>query len=358
MEFLIYLILILAAATIWQIMRVVELSNDLKGNDPNKVTENDNRMNGVLMITFISVMFIWVIWQLFEYGSRTLPRAASEEGQRIDDLMNFNWYIVIAVFFLTNGALFLMAYKYYGRDKSKSAYITHNNKLEMLWTGVPAVVLAVIIFWGITLWNDVTQSEISKDVRRVEVYSKQFNWVARYSGADKELGKASFRYISATNELGLDSTDQHAQDDIVVGELYLPVNEDVNLVFRSQDVIHSAFLPHFRAQMNTVPGMQTNFKFKPTITTADMRKDPDVVGHIAEVNAIRKAKGEKPIVFDYWLLCNKICGASHWNMKMKVVIVSRKEYDIWLAGQKTFGGAKTAPVTAEASGKEKTDTIK
>lgn len=351
MNFLIYLILILAAAAIWQIVRVVELSNDLKGNDPNKVSESDNRMNGVLMITFMSVMFIWVIWQFIEYGSRILPIAASEHGQRIDDLMNFNMYIICTVFFLTNAALFYMAFKYYGRDKAKAAFVAHNNKLEMLWTGIPALVLAIIIFWGITLWNDVTQTEAPAGTQEVEVYSKQFNWVARYSGTDKELGKSSFRYISASNELGLDSTDVHSQDDIVVGELHLPVNKEVDLIFRSQDVIHSAFLPHFRVQMNTVPGMKTHFRFKPVITTAEMRKNEDVVRQIAQINEIRKAKGEKPIEFDYFLLCNKICGTSHWNMKMKVVIETQEEYEKWLAGQKTFGG-KTAPAPVKEEKKE------
>jgi len=344
MQFLIYLILILAAAAIWQIVRVVELSNDLKGENPNKVKESDNRMNGVFMISFVTIFFIWTIWQLFEYGERTLPVSASEQGQRIDELMNFNWWIVISVFFLTNAVLFYFAYKYYGRDNNRATYYAHNNRLEMLWTGIPAVVLAVIIFWGITLWNDITDESPSKAVR-VEVYSKQFNWVARYAGVDSTLGKASYRFISGTNELGLDTTDVKGQDDVIVTELHMPVGEEIDIRFRSQDVIHSAFLPHFRMQMNTVPGMLTGMHFKPTITTDSMRRRPEVIAHIAEVNEIRKQKGEEPIVFDYWLLCNKICGPSHWNMKMKIVVESREQFDKWIAGQKTFGTAAPAVKT-------------
>lgn len=352
MQFLVYLILILAVAAIWQIVRVVELSNDLKGAHPEKVTENDNRMNGVLMITYMTVFFIWVIWQFFDYGSRTLPIAASEHGQKIDKLMAFNEYIIIAVFFLTNAFLFFFAYKYYGRKNGRATYLAHNNKLELLWTGIPALVLAVIIIWGITLWNNTTE-RAPKGTRVVEIYSKQFNWVVRYAGADTSLGKSSYRFISPTNELGLDSTDVKAQDDIIVGELHMPVNEEIDFHFRSQDVIHSAYFPHFRAQMNTVPGMKTYFHFKPIITTAEMRKRPEVIEHIKQVNDLRAKiaaeKGEappKPIEFDYFLLCNKICGSSHFNMQLKVVVESKEEFEKWLAAQKTYGAAHAKPADA------------
>lgn len=338
MQFLIYLILILAAAAIWQIVRVVELSNDLKGPRSEKVSESDNRMNGVLMITYMAVFFIWVIWQFIDYGARVLPKAASEHGAKIDDLFSFNIWIITAVFFLTNAALFYFAYKYYGRDNTRAYYLAHNNKLELLWTIIPAIVLAVIIIWGITLWNDATSEVAPGKMRTVEVYSKQFNWVARYPGADAKFGKHSYRLISGTNELGLDTTDVNGQDDQIVSEaLHLVVGEEVNLLFRSQDVIHSAYLPHFRVQMNTVPGMRTNFHFKPTITTADMRKDEAVIEQMKDINAIREAKGQKPIEFDYWLLCNKICGESHYKMKMKVIVETKGEYDKWLATQKNFG---------------------
>jgi cytochrome c oxidase subunit 2 len=99
---------------------------------------------------------------------------------------------------------------------------------------------------------------------------------------------------------------------------------------RSQDVIHSAYMPHFRAQMNCVPGMVTYFKFTPTITTAEMRqitKNPD---------------------YDYLLLCNKICGAAHYNMQMTIIVDSQEDYDKWMAEQKPFMGNETA-VAPEAT---------
>jgi cytochrome c oxidase subunit 2 len=107
-------------------------------------------------------------------------------------------------------------------------------------------------------------------------------------------------------------------DDKIVKEIHLPVNREIEFVFRSQDVIHSAYMPHFRAQMNAVPGQPTRFKMTPTITTAEMRKL------------------EKNDEFNYILLCNKVCGAAHFNMMMNIVVESQEDYDKWLKEQKTF----------------------
>jgi len=115
---------------------------------------------------------------------------------------------------------------------------------------------------------------------------------------------------------------------------------------RSQDVLHSAYMPHFRAQMNCVPGMITQFGFTPTVTTEDMRDTPEMKDKVANINRIRvekskalAAKGEaalEPYTFDYLLLCNKICGKSHYNMQMKIVVETQEEYDAWIKEQKLF----------------------
>jgi cytochrome c oxidase subunit 2 len=118
---------------------------------------------------------------------------------------------------------------------------------------------------------------------------------------------------------------------------------------RSQDVLHSAYMPHFRAQMNCVPGMVTQFGFTPTVTTVDMRQNPDIIDKVKNINTIRTekskaltAKGEAaldPYTFDYLLLCNKICGTSHYNMQMKIIVETQEEYDAWMAEQKKFANS-------------------
>lgn len=320
MKFIIYAILILAAAALWQLIRVVELAAKLKGVDPNKVTERDNRMNGRFWFIFMIVMWITSLWQLWGYSDDLLPESGSAHGVEIDWLMDFNMWIIWIVFLLTNTVLFVMAWKYYGRDGQRATYYPHNNKLEMLWTGVPAVVLFIIIFLGIRLWNS-TLAPADTSVRLVELYARQFDWFARYSGGDNHLGKSNYKLIMGVNELGLDSSDVACKDDVILPKsdtIFLPVNEEVNFRMRSQDVIHSAYFPHFRAQMNVVPGMETFFHFKPIKTTEEMR----VISGNPE--------------FDYVLLCNKICGASHYNMQMKIYVGTKEEYEAFMARKTKF----------------------
>jgi cytochrome c oxidase subunit 2 len=186
----------------------------------------------------------------------------------------------------------------------------------MIWTIVPAIVLAVIIIYGLAVWNKITSPVDSKKAIVMELFAEQFKWTARYGGSDNVLGESNYKLTADMNPLAIDTTDKFSWDDkIVNGEFHIPVNKIVLMYFRSKDVIHSAYMPHFRAQMNCVPGMKTEFHFTPTITTAEMRektKNPD---------------------FDYVLLCNKICGATHWNMQMKIVVDSESDYQKWLADQ-------------------------
>jgi cytochrome c oxidase subunit 2 len=344
MNYLIYIILILAAAAIWQLVRVVELSTKLKGVDPNKVTESDNRMQGRLMMVFYFALMAFCTWQYFEYRDRMLPVAASAHGGEVDDLLDFNLGLCVVVFVITNFLLFFMGFKYYGRDTSKAAYYPHNNKLEMLWTGVPAVVLFIIIFLGIRLWND-TMSLAPKGTRVIELYAQQFNWKARYSGTDNTLGKANYRLINDNNELGLDSTDIASYDDVIIADtIFLVKGEEVDFEMRSRDVLHSAYFPHFRAQMNVVPGMQTYFHFKPIFTTEEMRKQESTIRNMAGVNRARKEMGKEPIQFDYLLLCNKICGASHFNMQILVYVGTKEQYKKFMDRHQPFYAGKPKPV--------------
>ena len=200
-----------------------------------------------------------------------------------------------------------------------------------------------------TILHDVVQfvdEEDKQDAIVIELYAKQFGWEARYAGDDKTLGKANVRLIEGINTLGVDLADPAAQDDKVVTELHLPVGKKVIFKMRSQDVLHSAYMPHFRAQMNCVPGMITQFSFTPTVTTADMRTDAAIVAKVDKINKIRTKNSAKivaeggtaldPYTFDYLLLCNKICGSSHYNMQMKIVVDTPEEFKTWLSDKPTL----------------------
>ena len=233
--------------------------------------------------------------------------------------------------------LFYFAYKYRGIKGRKALFYADSHKLETIWTVTPAAVLAVLIIYGLSVWIDITDTSDLEDPLVIELYAKQFNWEARYAGKDNTLGKANVRFIKGINTIGVDMTDLNSVDDIPVrNELHLPKGRPVIFKFRSQDVLHSAYMPHFRAQMNCVPGMVTQFAFTPSMTTEEMRRNEKIVAKVENINRIRAEKGEDAYEFDYLLLCNKICGASHYNMQMKIVVHEEADFNNWLSEQQTM----------------------
>ena len=348
-KFLVYVAITLTVVAVGYLVRVYELAISLKGKKVHEVTEKDNRLMSKIMLTFLVSFFVFIIWQLQTYGPRTLPESASEHGVGLDWLFNFNMNILWFVFVITHITLFYFAYKYYGRPNNKATFFPHNNKLEMVWTIIPAIVLAFIIIFGLKAWTKIT-AEASPDSMVVELYAKQFDWTARYSGKDNTLGASNYKLITATNDLGMDSTSKEGMDDIIVkNEIHLPIGKEVEFKFHSREVIHSAYFPHFRAQMNCVPGMTTMLHFTPIITTADMRKKPEVIGLMDGINSIRAKRGDKPEEFNYILLCNKVCGNSHYNMQMTVIIETEEEYNKWISSKKPYFNKSTASTENKAS---------
>lgn len=337
MNLLVLLAIVLLIIAGHQLLRVIELSRGLKKTQEWQVSDSDNDMMGKAMFLFMVVFFGFFIWQVNRWSDRSLPPAASEHGAKIDTLFDANIYLITFVFLVTNFFLFWFAYKYRGNSQAKAVYYPHNNKLEMLWTVVPAVALTFIIIFGLKYWNEITAESDDKDKVVIELYAKQFDWTARFPGKDGKLGETDFRQISGSNSVGLDTNDVLGYDDVLVkNEIHIPVGKEIELHMRSRDVIHSAYLPHFRAQMNCVPGMVTFFRFKPTKTTAEMRKDPYVVQLMAGINKQRTLDNKEPVEFDYTLLCNKICGASHYNMQMNVVVESEADFNAWMQKQKAI----------------------
>lgn len=341
--FLIIVIAVLGIIAFAQIIRVFEISSDLKGKgDSNDVTEKDNNIQGILMGVFGLLLVASFVWMLVAYDKILLPKSASVHGEGIDYLMWISMVLIIVVFFITQPILFGFTLKFRGIKNRKAAYMEHDNKLEFIWTIVPAVVLAGLVLYGLTTWSEVMNPENeTEEPMVIEVYAQQFKWTARYSGDDNTLGYANVRMIEGTNGLGVDVNDVNSLDDVVTSELHLPVGKPVLLKFRSQDVIHSAYLPHFRVQMNCVPGTRTQFQFTPSVTTAEIRKEQKVIDKVAHINEIRAEKGldEEPYEYDYFLLCNKICGSAHYNMQMKIVVETQEEYEQWMSEQKTFADA-------------------
>jgi len=337
MKLLILLGLVLLIIAAHQLMRVVELSREFKKTKEWNVSDSDNSLNGKLMIVFAVLFFGFFFWQVNRWSDNALPSAASLHGEKIDTLWSYNIYLITVVFLLVNAVLFYFAYKYRGTKDTKAVFFAHDNRLEMLWTIVPAVTLAFIIIFGLKYWNEITNRSEDPNKVTIELYAKQFDWTARYAGFDKTLGETDYRQIDGGNSVGMDTLDAKGNDDIIVkNEFHIPVGKEIEFKMRSRDVIHSAYMPHFRAQMNCVPGMVTEFKFTPTKTTEEMRKDPYVIQLMAGINEARAKEGKEPVEFDYTLLCNKICGTSHYNMQMTIIVESEKDYKDWLLKQPRF----------------------
>ncbi len=394
-KLLIVLVIVLAVIGIAQIVKVYELSASLSGRKEEDYSPVSNKVNGNLMLLFVLSLFAFFIYELFAYQDILLPVAASEHGVEVDRLLGFNWIIIFTVFFIVNFLLFFFAKKYAYDPKRKAFYLAHNNTLELVWTVIPSIVLAIIIIYGLRTWNTIMDAP-TDDAIAIELYAKQFDWTARFSGNDGLLGEANFTMITGTNPLGLISYENIPQrvkelneeiektekkittevlpddkvheleqkigmrtrqrsrvlnfgksdrnfstsdDDVIVkGEFHVPVNREINLQMRSRDVIHSAYMPHFRVQMNAVPGMTTQFTFTPTITTDSMR---------TVVNDMD---------FNFILLCNKVCGGAHYNMQMNVIVDTPEDYEAWLAKQKTFAESQApAPESTEATAAMKGD---
>ncbi len=468
MQLLILLVVIVGIVAIGQLAKVYELSSRISGRREEDISHADTRLNANLFLVFVIGFFASTAYLYWAYGDYA-PPAASVHGVALDTLMSFNIWIITAVFLLVNLLLFYFAWKYAYDKNRKATFFAHDNRLELIWTVIPSIVLAVIIIYGLRTWNVMT-GDAAADALRIEVYSKQFDWTVRYPGNDGEFGQSNYNLITPMNPLGiltsegvedaiveiekqigdlehdlamekgllikerdvltasiaeddhghgghghhghddhadhgdhghdnhadhehgehgwkdvaeariaaidhllnhqtdrlliltdaqieakedklkrlkrhrqrimeiegftfengLNSFDTGRDDQVVKGEFHIPVGQEVEFVFRSRDVIHSAFMPHFRAQMNTVPGVPTRFKMTPIITTDSMRvilDDPD---------------------FNYVLLCNKVCGAAHFNMKMDLIVESQEEYDAWLEQQDAFLVDEEAPSTPDS----------
>ncbi len=306
-------IIILLVVVLKLAFDVLERFGALKG----KQMINWFKINAGLLIVFLIVGLIASVWEFLKHGPLTVnsQTPASAHGAIYDSMFTITLVLTGIVFIITQILLFWYPYRYQHNDKRKALFYPDNHKLEFIWTIIPAIVLTVLVVRGLQTWSSITDRKQSENAQQIEVFGFQFAWNVRYAGVDNKLGAHDFRKIGVVNALGVDTNDVASKDDIVTTELHLKVGQPVVLKFRSKDVIHSAYLPHFRVQMNVVPGLPTQFTFTPIITTAKMRE----ILHKPE--------------FDYAMLCNKICGSAHYRMKMKVVVDSPDEYNKWLSEQ-------------------------
>ena len=317
MSLIISLGVILILAILYLIFRVSNLITIAKGPRDEK-GGTENKVNAALFIVFMVVSFVGFFWYSFAYFDDYNLPVASDHGKWTDTLFWITMAVTVVAFTIISVIMFVFIYQYQYREGQKARYYPDNHYLELAWTIIPAIVLAVLIFTGLRAWNDIT-APASKDAEVVELIGQQFAWTARYPGVkDHALGKNNYKLIDDINEFGLDLTDKNSFDDFKSLELHLPVNKEILLKIRAKDVLHSVFLPHFRVKMDAVPGMPTQFKFTVTKTTQQMRDE------LGNPN------------FNYELACAEICGRGHFSMKMAVVVEDEESYEKWKASQEAW----------------------
>lgn len=314
---MLFLLLCLFIAIVGKALKVYELTREVQ-DKPEGI--NWDKVNAVLCALFLIVGLYGVYWEYTVHGNMILPEAASEHGKKIDSMFNITLILTTIVFILTHIFLFAFAYFYRYSKKRKAYYYPHNNTLERIWTIIPALVLTILVLMGFFTWRSIFYKveDPNNKPLSVEITSEQFAWRIRYPGADGVVGLKNYKLITSYNALGIDFTKKETLDDQLAEELVIPVNKPVRLALTSKDVIHSFYAPHFRVQLNTVPGMTSFFEFTPTITTSEM-----------------KAKTNDPS-FKYLFLCNKICGDGHYKMQKEIRVVSQEEYDAWVSALPTY----------------------
>ena len=333
--------IVLIAIVVVQLGKVTELAAKIRGEE--EVQYERNKRNGAFFLAFGVIFLIGCLWSALHYSPWMLGygphEAASAHGGSLDTLFNQTLWCTVPVFLATHVALFWFAYKYQGKKGVKAAFISHDNKLEIIWTAIPAVVMCFLVIQGLVAWNEV-MADIAPDEDYIEIEAtgQQFLWHLRYPGADGKLGGRNYKNIvPGENPLGQDWMDDKNLDDIHASEIVLPVGKKVRVRITAMDVLHSFFLPHFRVKMDAVPGMPTYFVFTPKTTTEDYRLQLKEYPEYQVPTDPKDPKSE-PLwkTFEYELACAELCGKGHFSMKKLVRVVSEDEYQDWISKQQSF----------------------
>jgi cytochrome c oxidase subunit II len=353
---IILLSIVLVCVIAVQVGRLTDITAALRNEED--VEADRNKLHAVLGMLFLVGFMVFCFATSYYYKNDMYSFAgnmpASEHGVVLDNLFYVTLVPTGIVFVLCHIALFWFAYKYKGEKGRKVLYIPHDNRLEIIWMAVPAVVMAVLVVFGLKAWND-TMADVpegfkpGKDYIEVEATGMQFAWMLRHPGKDNLLGEKYFKLIGATNSLGQDWRDAKNHDDIIVDELVLPVNKTIRVRITARDVLHNFYLPQFRVKMDAIPGMPTYFVFKPTQTTAQRRQSLKDVPEYQELDKDGKPRWAS---FEYELACAEMCGQGHFSMRKIVKIVEQAEYDKWLADQKPLYTSSIQGTDDDTYGKE------
>ena len=246
----------------------------------------------IWIITLASVwMFVSKRWWF--------PESISEHGPRVDSQFMLTIMVCGVAFAAAQIGLGWAVWKYRASaDKQRATYSHGNNRLEVVWTIVTAVVFISLAVMGQRVWASLQLNKAPADAYTVEVVAQQFAWNFHYAGKDNVFGRTKTEFIDdSSNPVGLDETDPNGKDDSVVATLVIPANRPVQLLLRSKDVTHSFWVPQLRFKQDLVPGMTIPVHF----------------------TAMKVGK--------YELACAELCGMNHYKMKSYMLVLPENEFN-------------------------------
>ncbi len=211
-----------------------------------------------------------------------LPEDVSTYGKDIDFLFHLIYYITGATFVLVAAALIAFLVLYRHKEGRRATYTHGNTTLEIVWTVVPTLILVVLTFLSVPTWARIKMQMPPTDLT-VQVNAKQFNWIVTYPGPDGKFGTED--------------------DKTFENEIHVPVGKPVKLILKSQDVIHSVYMPNLRFKQDAVPGREIPAWF----------------------DAKKPGKYEIP--------CAELCGFGHSGMRGWLFVHTPEEYAKWVKQQ-------------------------
>jgi cytochrome c oxidase subunit 2 len=253
----------------------------------------------LLIVTLVVVTVYIFVSRLWE-----APPSITSVGNEIDHQYDLTLIVTGTVFILSQLGLAYAIFRF--RDRGQRAKYTHgNNTMEVVWTSATVILFVGLGLMGYKAWAEMRFAQAAPNAIQVEVTENQFVYNFRYAGPDGKFGKLDPKLISAStgNPLGLDPNDPAGKDDIVVPTLTVPVDHEIELLLRSQDVIHNFYVRELRLQQDAVPGMVIPMHFT--------------------ANKIGR----------YEVVCTQLCGLAHYRMRTFLDVVSESDYENFLKQQ-------------------------
>ncbi|MGH8548703.1 MAG: cytochrome c oxidase subunit II [Methylococcales bacterium] len=251
----------------------------------------------ILLVIGSVVFHFWSPWWITPLASN---------WSEMDDTLMITFWVTGAVFIAINLFMAYAVIRFRHKEGRKAKYEPENKKLEWWLTILTTIGVVIMLAPGLIVYGDFVHAPEEASV--IEVLGKQWQWAYRFPGSDAILGNSEARFVSIANPFGLDADDPNAQDDVVIasGELHLPINQPIQILLRSKDVLHDFYVPHFRAKMDAIPGAISSFWFTPT----------------------RVGKFDSA--------CAEYCGIGHHTMRSFVIVDEPDDFQQWLSGQPIF----------------------